>query len=111
MRSLPGMREAGRHSRDMLVRFLGFSNGEEEIMGIVMINCPSTGLAVSTGIEMSGVDQLPTVVATTRCSACGGDHEWTKKSAWLAVGGDQYREVAGDRASTKQINGHASGAY
>ena len=80
-------------------------------MGILMINCPSTGHAVSTGIEVSGVDQLPTVVATTKCSACGCVHEWTKDSAWLAVGGDQYREVAGDRAPAKCMNGHRTGAH
>jgi hypothetical protein len=93
----------------MLVRFHGVSNGEEGVMGILMINCPSTGHAVSTGIEMSGVDQLPTVVATTKCSACGRVHEWSKDSAWLAEGGDQYRAVAGTPAT--HINGHPRGAH
>ena len=56
-----------------------------------MIQCPSTGRAVSTGIEMiAAVDELPTVKATTVCSACGRVHEWTKDDAWLADGG-QYR--------------------
>jgi len=79
-------------------------------MGILMINCPSTGRAVSTGIEMSGVDQLPTVIATTECSACGRVHEWSKDDAWLAEGGEQYRSIAADEAAVKSVNGHPKGA-
>jgi hypothetical protein len=62
-------------------------------MGVVMINCPATGHAVSTGIEvaMPKVDELPKVIATTICSACGSVHEWTKDDAWLAEGGALYR--------------------
>jgi hypothetical protein len=56
-----------------------------------MIHCPSTGRAVSTGIEMLDADQLPAVRATTMCPACGHVHEWTKRDAWLAEGGRQYR--------------------
>ena len=63
-------------------------------MGIVMIACPATGREVSTGIEMSGVDQLPTVIATMFCSECGRVHEWTKDDARLTNGGEQYREAA-----------------
>ena len=58
----------------------------EGVMGIIMINCPSTGRAVSTEIEMQNVDRLPTVIATMVCPACGGVHEWTKNDAWLAKG-------------------------
>lgn len=60
-------------------------------MGVLMIQCPSTGREVSTGIEMLDVKQLPAVKATTVCSACGRVHEWTKNDAWLADGGQQYR--------------------
>jgi hypothetical protein len=63
-------------------------------MGIITINCPSTGRAVSTGIEMSSIEQLPTVTATTVCSVCGRVHQWTRDNAWLAEGGEQYRKVA-----------------
>jgi hypothetical protein len=63
-------------------------------MGVVMIKCPSTGRAVSTGIEMSNLDTLPSVIATMRCSACGHVHEWTRDGAWLADGGELYRKVA-----------------
>jgi hypothetical protein len=63
-------------------------------MAIIMIRCPSIGRAVSTGIEVADVDQLPTVTATTVCSACGRVHEWTKDDVWLADGGEYYRRVA-----------------
>ena len=60
-------------------------------MGVLMIQCPSTGREVSTGIEMLDVEQLPAVKATTVCPACGCVHEWTKHDAWLSNGGWQYR--------------------
>jgi hypothetical protein len=61
-------------------------------MAIIMITCPSKGSPVSTGIEVSDVEQLPAVTATTVCSACGGIHPWTKDEAWLSAGGEQYRK-------------------
>jgi hypothetical protein len=60
-------------------------------MGVLMIQCPSTGRAISTGIEMTAIDQLPIVVAKAACPACGHVHEWTRNDAWLADGGQQYR--------------------
>jgi hypothetical protein len=27
------------------------------------------------------------------CSACGGEHEWSKNQAWLSNGGEQYRKA------------------
>ncbi|MEA2903122.1 MAG: hypothetical protein QOI12_509 [Alphaproteobacteria bacterium] len=69
-------------------------------MGVVMINCPSTGRAVSTEIETSTVAELPTVIATTFCSACGCVHEWTKDDAWLAKGGAYYRTLADGSAGS-----------
>jgi hypothetical protein len=92
-----------------VVPFHGVQQGEEGIMGILMISCPSTGRAVSTGIEMHRVDQLPTVIATVACSACGGVHEWTKRDAWLAEGGDHYRQAAAVKAADK-ANGRALSA-
>jgi len=79
-------------------------------MGILMINCPSTGRVVSTGIELSGVDQLPTVIATIQCSVCGCVHEWTKHNAWLAEDGEQYRDVAVGKTAANVTNGHRTGA-
>jgi hypothetical protein len=62
-------------------------------MAIIMITCPSKGSPVSTGIEVSDVEQLPSVTATTVCSACGSLHQWTKDEAWLSAGGEQYRKA------------------
>lgn len=81
---------------------------EEGIMGMIMIKCPSTGHAVSTGIEMSNMDRLPTVIATMVCSACGSVHEWTRADAWLAEGGAYYREAAAERAARRSPNGAAT---
>jgi hypothetical protein len=66
---------------------------EEGIMGMIMINCPATGREVSTGIETNGVKELPIVIATMVCPACGRVHEWTKDQAWLTNGGEQYRKI------------------
>jgi endogenous inhibitor of DNA gyrase (YacG/DUF329 family) len=63
-------------------------------MGMIVIDCPSTGRAVSTGIEMLSIERLPTVTAQTKCPVCGRVHEWTKDSARLVEDGEQYRAVA-----------------
>jgi hypothetical protein len=66
---------------------------EEGIVALIMICCPAKGSAVSTGIEVPGVEQLPAVTATMACSACGGVHHWTKNEAWLSADGEQYRKA------------------
>ena len=55
-------------------------------MSSVMITCPTTGRAVSTAIETEPdvFSQLPNVTARMHCPACGGEHLWTIRSAWLA---------------------------
>ena len=90
------------HSNDLIEQ-------QEGIMGVIMIRCPSTGHAVSTGIETSSMDRLPTVTATTVCSGCGRAHEWTKAEAWLADGGEYYRQVAAERATSRRKSNHADG--
>jgi hypothetical protein len=62
-------------------------------MGIIMIDCPSTGRAVSTGIEMLSIERLPIVTAQTVCPVCGRVHKWTKDDARLVDDGEQYRAV------------------
>jgi endogenous inhibitor of DNA gyrase (YacG/DUF329 family) len=64
------------------------------VMGIITIRCPATGRDVSTGIEMSDVEQLPGVKAKMVCPACGRVHDWTRDDAWLADSGEQYRSDA-----------------
>jgi hypothetical protein len=55
-------------------------------MSSVMIKCPSTGRPVSTAIEVepSVFRKLPKVAARMYCPACGQEHVWTTRSAWLS---------------------------
>jgi hypothetical protein len=69
---------------------------------MIMIDCPSTGLAVSTGIETFSIEPLPTVTASTECPVCGRVHKWTKNDAWLAEGGEQYRGAGNRKPSPTQ---------
>jgi hypothetical protein len=55
-------------------------------MSTIMIKCPQTGEAVSTGIEVERETfvALPDSGAEMRCPVCGHDHVWSKAQAWLA---------------------------
>ena len=55
-------------------------------MSSVMIRCPITGRTVSTAIETepSVFRNLPKISGRMRCPACGQDHVWALRSAWLA---------------------------
>jgi len=54
-------------------------------MSSVMINCPTTGRAVSTAVEMEPVvfNRLPDLAGRMRCPACGQEHVWAVRAAWL----------------------------
>jgi len=54
-------------------------------MSSVMIRCPSTGDAVSTAIETepSVFRKLPNLHARMHCPACGQEHAWHTREAWL----------------------------
>ena len=54
-------------------------------MGALMITCPNTGQAISTGIETDEytLKQIEDVPTRTRCPLCGLDHTWWKREAWL----------------------------
>jgi hypothetical protein len=58
-------------------------------MGVVMITCPNTGRAVSTGIETDAPSfaSLPDVPTQSKCPVCASVHVWWKHEAWLAVDG------------------------
>jgi hypothetical protein len=71
-------------------------------MATIMIDCPSTGRAVSTGIETLSIEPLPTVIAMTQCPVCGRVHKWTKNDAWLAEGGEQYGGAGNRKPSPAQ---------
>ena len=54
-------------------------------MGIVMIKCPQTGRAISTGIKADQEKFRRSTVffARTYCSICQVNHEWFAREAWL----------------------------
>ena len=54
-------------------------------MGTVMIRCPATGNAISTGIE---ADRLkfacsPVFFADAYCPACDAMHRWFAREGWV----------------------------
>jgi hypothetical protein len=62
----------------------GGAEGQHPMLQI-MLACTHTGQFVPTGIE-TDVDTfmaLPEVLSLTRCSACGGNHYWTKAQTWI----------------------------
>lgn len=57
-------------------------------MAVVMINCPQTGVAVSTGIEtdQTTFERLPDAEVRLLCPRCGQTHIWRKANATLVDG-------------------------
>ena len=55
-------------------------------MSAVMITCPKTERAISTGIETDeySFEQIADVLCSAQCPLCGLDHTWWKREAWLA---------------------------
>ena len=60
-------------------------------MASIMIKCPVSGRAVSTGIETESAvfRKLPKVSSRMHCPACGKNHVWSVSSAWLS--GEPFR--------------------
>ena len=54
-------------------------------MGLVMVRCPATGRAISTGMAMERARfrQMPVFFARCHCAACGVEHEWFAGHAWV----------------------------
>jgi hypothetical protein len=54
-------------------------------MGIVMIRCPKTRRAISTGIQADRATfhSTPVFFSRTYCSLCRTTHEWFAKDAWV----------------------------
>jgi len=54
-------------------------------MGIVMINCPETRRAISTGIQVDRATfhSTPVFFSRTFCPLCREKHEWFAKDAWV----------------------------
>ena len=58
-------------------------------MGVVMITCPNTGRAFSTGIESDPrtFACLPDVLSRSKCPHSEPGHLWWTREAWLAADG------------------------
>ena len=54
-------------------------------MGMVMIKCPHTGRAISTGIEAEreSYGRAAVFFARTFCPICRTNHEWFARQAWV----------------------------
>ena len=54
-------------------------------MGVVMIRCPETQQAVSTGIQVdrTAFHSMPVFFSSTFCPLCRATHEWFAKDAWV----------------------------
>ena len=54
-------------------------------MGIVMISCPETRQAISTGIRVDrdAFHSMPVFFSRILCPLCGENHEWFAKDAWV----------------------------
>jgi hypothetical protein len=59
----------------------------------LMIVCPRTGQAISTGIETDDytLRQIDDVPSRTLCPHCGLVHTWWKREAWLGDPVEQPR--------------------
>ena len=54
-------------------------------MGMIMIRCPKTGQAISTGryVEPATFRSTPVFFSRTYCRLCLITHEWFAKDAWV----------------------------
>lgn len=54
-------------------------------MGIVMVRCPATGRAISTGIQIdrSSFNSTPVFYSQTFCPLCQVEHQWFATEAWV----------------------------
>jgi hypothetical protein len=54
-------------------------------MGTVMIRCPESGRAISTGInaDRASFEATPVFFARVDCPICQVAHEWFAKDAWV----------------------------
>ena len=64
-------------------------------MGMIMIRCPKTGQAISTGryVEPATFRSTPVFFSRTYCPLCRLMHEWFAKDAWVC-------ETAGSECQT-----------
>ena len=54
-------------------------------MSMLMIRCPKTGQAISTGreVEIAAFRSTPVFFSRTYCPLCRVTHEWFARDAWV----------------------------
>jgi hypothetical protein len=64
-------------------------------MGAVMIKCPATGRAITTGMEADRerFRRSPVFFARTFCSICRTSHEWFAREAWVREPDEKRNEL------------------
>jgi len=94
---------------------MGSRNASEKkplaYIGVVMTRCPVTGQEIETGIETDrgSFASLPFFIAKVLCPACGAEHAWSHKDAWLCEALN-YPELPDAATRAKRPVGDASGA-
>ena len=68
-------------------------------MSILMIRCPKTGQAISTGreVEIAAFRSAPVFFSRTYCPLCRETHEWFAKDAWVCDPDCSQCEAARER--------------
>jgi hypothetical protein len=64
-------------------------------MGVVMIRCPATKRAISTGIvtDRQTFNATPGFYSESFCPLCRGDHRWFATEAWVEETGYSTSEA------------------
>jgi hypothetical protein len=59
-------------------------------MAILLIKCPHTDRPISTGLELEleTFAKLPDILCYMKCPACGLEHAWWTREAWLDEPGE-----------------------
>ena len=70
-------------------------------MSMLMIRCPTTGQAISTGreVESASFRSSPVFFSLTYCPLCRVTHEWFAQEAWIC----DSEASEGDAVSEQQV--------
>ena len=70
-------------------------------MSMLMIRCPKTGQAISSGreVEFAAFRSTPVFFSRTYCPLCRVTHEWFAQDAWSC----DSQASEGDAASEQQV--------
>ena len=82
-------------------------------MGVLMIRCPRTERAISTGLRMDSeaFRAMPVFFSSTVCPACGSLHQWFARNAWVCDCGPENCDPNCERCKTPRSSrgeGHRS---